>query len=62
MKTSTRRYRGLTVIEIALVIAVLLGLISILFIGISSYKEGLARAEAQKKAADAPKQEQVQTP
>ena len=36
---------GLTLIEVTLVIAVLLGLISVLFIGVSAYKEGSDRAE-----------------
>lgn len=36
---------GLTLIEITLVIAVLLGLISVLFVGVSAYKEGSNRAK-----------------
>ncbi len=36
---------GLTLIEITLVIAVLLGLISVLFIGVSAYKEGSNRSK-----------------
>lgn len=35
---------GLTLIEVTLVIAVLLGLISVLFIGASAYKEGTNRS------------------
>ncbi|MBU6179966.1 MAG: hypothetical protein KGR69_09885 [Verrucomicrobia bacterium] len=35
---------GLTLIEVTLVIAVLLGLISVLFIGVSAYREGSNRA------------------
>ena len=36
---------GLTLIEITLVIAVLLGLISVLFIGVSAYREGSNRSK-----------------
>ncbi len=36
---------GLTLIEVTLVIAVLLGLISVLFIGVGAYKEGSDRAK-----------------
>lgn len=36
---------GMTLIEITLVIAVLLGLISVLFIGVAAYKEGSDRAK-----------------
>jgi hypothetical protein len=36
---------GLTLIEVTLVIAVLLGLISVLFIGVSAYKEGSNRSK-----------------
>jgi type II secretory pathway pseudopilin PulG len=50
------RARGLTLIEITLVIAVLIGLISILFIGISAYREGQQRA----KEAASSRLEQVQ--
>jgi hypothetical protein len=35
---------GLTLIEVTLVIAVLLGLISVLFIGVGAYREGSNRA------------------
>ena len=47
MNTGTRNThsRGLTLIEITLVIAVLLGLITVLFLGVSAYKEGANRAE-----------------
>jgi hypothetical protein len=38
------RYRGLTLIEITLVVATLLGLITVLFLGVGSYKEGANRA------------------
>jgi len=41
----TKKQAGLTLIEITLVIAVLLGLISVLFIGVSAYKEGSNRAK-----------------
>ena len=40
-----RKQAGLTLIEVTLVIAVLLGLISVLFVGISAYKEGSDRAK-----------------
>jgi type II secretory pathway pseudopilin PulG len=43
--TKNNSQAGLTLIEIALVIAVLLGLISVLFIGVSAYKEGSNRAK-----------------
>ncbi|MCB1230049.1 MAG: type II secretion system protein [Verrucomicrobiae bacterium] len=36
---------GMTLIEITLVIAVLLGLISVLFIGVAAYKKGSDRAK-----------------
>ncbi len=36
---------GMTLIEITLVIAVLLGLISVLFIGVAAYKQGSDRAK-----------------
>lgn len=39
-----RRSDGLTLIEVTLVVATLLGLISVLFIGTGSYKEGTNRA------------------
>lgn len=42
---NTKKQAGLTLIEITLVIAVLLGLISVLFIGVSAYKEGSNRAK-----------------
>lgn len=46
MKLNTiKKQAGLTLIEITLVIAVLLGLISVLFIGVSAYKEGSNRAK-----------------
>ena len=40
-----RRNAGLTLIEVTLVIAVLLGLISVLFIGVAAYKKGSDRAK-----------------
>lgn len=40
-----KKQAGLTLIEVTLVIAVLLGLISVLFIGVSAYKEGSNRAK-----------------
>lgn len=43
--TKNNSQAGLTLIEITLVIAVLLGLISVLFIGVSAYKEGSNRAK-----------------
>ena len=42
---NTKKIAGLTLIEITLVIAVLLGLISVLFIGVSAYKEGSNRSK-----------------
>jgi type II secretory pathway pseudopilin PulG len=42
---NNKKQAGLTLIEITLVIAVLLGLISVLFIGVSAYKEGSNRAK-----------------
>ena len=42
---NTKKQGGLTLIEVTLVIAVLLGLISVLFIGVSAYKEGSNRAK-----------------
>ena len=43
--TKNNKQAGLTLIEVTLVIAVLLGLISVLFIGVSAYKEGSNRAK-----------------
>ncbi|MDF1740145.1 MAG: type II secretion system protein [Verrucomicrobiales bacterium] len=43
--TKINKQAGLTLIEVTLVIAVLLGLISVLFIGVSAYKEGSNRAK-----------------
>jgi len=40
-----RKPSGLTLIEVTLVIAVLLGLISVLFIGVNAYKKGSDRAK-----------------
>lgn len=40
-----KKQAGLTLIEITLVIAVLLGLISVLFIGVKAYKEGSDRSK-----------------
>ena len=40
-----RKNHGLTLIEVTLVIAVLLGLISVLFIGVAAYKKGSDRAK-----------------
>tara|TARA_R110002096_G_scaffold238140_7_gene429596 strand:+ start:2421 stop:2804 length:384 start_codon:yes stop_codon:yes gene_type:complete len=42
---NTKKQAGLTLIEITLVIAVLLGLISVLFIGVTAYKEGSNRSK-----------------
>ncbi|MDF1823939.1 MAG: type II secretion system protein [Verrucomicrobiales bacterium] len=42
---SFKKQAGLTLIEVTLVIAVLLGLISVLFIGVGAYKEGSNRAK-----------------
>lgn len=40
-----KKQAGLTLIEVTLVIAVLLGLISVLFIGVTAYKQGSNRAK-----------------
>jgi type II secretory pathway pseudopilin PulG len=46
MKINTsKKVSGMTLIEVTLVIAVLLGLISVLFIGVAAYKEGSDRAK-----------------
>jgi len=45
LNKTTKKQAGLTLIEITLVIAVLLGLISVLFIGVSAYKEGSNRSK-----------------
>ncbi|MEM6277917.1 MAG: type II secretion system protein [Verrucomicrobiota bacterium] len=42
---SFKKQAGLTLIEVTLVIAVLLGLISVLFIGVGAYREGSDRAK-----------------
>jgi competence protein ComGC len=42
--TDYRSAAGMTLIEVTIVIAVLLGLISVLFLGVSAYKEGTNRA------------------
>ena len=44
-QTNNKREAGMTLIEVTLVIAVLLGLISILFIGVNAYKRGTDRAK-----------------
>ena len=44
-KTNNTKEAGMTLIEVTLVIAVLLGLISILFIGVNAYKRGTDRAK-----------------
>jgi type II secretory pathway pseudopilin PulG len=51
MKHSIRRSTaGLTLLEVTLVIAVLIALISVLFIGVSAWREG--QENAKKKAAE----------
>ena len=45
VKLNTKGQAGLTLIEVTLVIAVLLGLISVLFIGVAAYKKGSDRAK-----------------
>ena len=40
-----KKHDGMTLIEITLVIAILLGLIAILFLGISAYKRGADRSK-----------------
>ena len=42
---NTKSQAGLTLIEVTLVIAVLLGLVSVLFIGVNAYKAGSDRAQ-----------------
>ncbi len=42
---NTKNSAGMTLIEVTLVIAVLLGLISVLFIGVKAYKRGSDRAK-----------------
>ena len=44
-KPQRSRYKGMTLIEITLVIAILMGLIAVLFIGISAYKKGADSAK-----------------
>ncbi len=44
-KHKNNNKKGMTLIEVTLVIAVLLGLISVLFIGVSAYKSGSDRAK-----------------
>ena len=45
IKLNKKGQAGLTLIEVTLVIAVLLGLISVLFIGVAAYKKGSDRAK-----------------
>ncbi len=45
VQSTNKRQAGLTLIEVTLVIAVLLGLISVLFIGVAAYKKGADRAK-----------------
>lgn len=45
LKLNTKGQAGLTLIEVTLVIAVLLGLLSVLFIGVAAYKSGSDRAK-----------------
>ena len=45
LKLNRKGQAGLTLIEVTLVIAVLLGLISVLFIGVAAYKKGSDRAK-----------------
>ncbi len=45
VKLNKKGQAGLTLIEVTLVIAVLLGLISVLFIGVAAYKKGSDRAK-----------------
>ncbi len=49
--TQSKGTLGLTLIEVTLVIAVLLGLISVLFIGVSAYKRGSDRAKCLMNAS-----------
>lgn len=49
--STNNRNRGLTLIEVTLVVATLLGLISVLFIGVGSYKEGSNRAVCVQQVA-----------
>jgi competence protein ComGC len=54
-KSNPRKTLGLTLIEVTLVIAVLLGLISVLFIGVAAYKKGADRAECLVNSASVQK-------
>jgi len=45
LKLNKKGQTGMTLIEVTLVIAVLLGLISVLFIGVAAYKKGSDRAK-----------------
>lgn len=45
VKLNKKGQAGLTLIEVTLVIAILLGLISVLFIGVAAYKKGSDRAK-----------------
>ena len=45
VKVQNKRQKGMTLIEITLVIAILLGLIAILFLGVTAYKKGGDRAK-----------------
>lgn len=49
INTSTKRFnqKGLTLIEVSLVIALLLGLIGIVFLGIGSYRRGADKAKCK---------------
>src|SRR6187549_435174 len=60
MKTPTYRSRrfhaaGMTLIEISLVIALLLGLIAVVFLGIGSYRKGSDKAKCKMQLAAAQK-------
>ena len=45
LNKNSKSNAGMTLIEVTLVIAVLLGLISVLFIGVKAYKQGSDRAK-----------------
>lgn len=60
MKTSRLHFRrprsaGVTLIEISLIIALLMGLLAVIFLGIGSYKKGSDRATCRMQLAAAQK-------
>ena len=55
LKTRINRASGMTLIEISLVIALLLGLIAVVFLGIGSYREGADKAKCKIQLAQVQK-------